>query len=151
MFIRWPGVTRPGSVCDVPVTSTDFYPTMLAMAGLPPRPDQHRDGLSLLPLLEESGGLEREAIFWHSPHYHGSGNRPAGAVRAGEWKLIEWFEDGAVELYNLREDISESRDLAVEMPERAAALRSMLADWRREVDARMPRPNPDYVPPGEPL
>ncbi len=149
MIIRWPGRVREGSVCGEPVTSTDFYPTMLAMAGLAQNPAQHRDGLSLVPLLEESGDLGREALFWHSPHYHGSGNRPAGAVRAGDWKLIEWFEDGALELYNLREDISEERNLAGKMPERAAALRSMLADWRREVDAKMPRPNPDYVPPGE--
>jgi len=148
MIIRWPGVTRKGSHCSEPVTSTDFYPTMLAMAGLAPRPDQHQDGLSLVPLLEESGDLDREALFWHSPHYHGSGNRPAGAVRAGDWKLIEWFEDGSLELYNLKEDISEEHDLAGEMPERTEELHSMLADWRREVDANMLRPNPDYVPPG---
>lgn len=146
MIIRWPGMVREGSVCHEPVISTDFYPTMLEMAGLLQMSDQHRDGLTLVPLLKEEGGLDREALYWHSPHYHGSGNRPAGAIRAGDWKLIEWFEDGSLELYNLKEDISEKHDLAGELPERAEAMRAILAAWRDEMDAKMPRPNPDYVP-----
>ncbi|MFC1628120.1 sulfatase [Gemmatimonadota bacterium] len=148
LIIRWPARVKAGSVCHEPVISTDFYPTMLEMAGLPPRPDQHRDGLSLMPLLIEAGGLEREALYWHSPHYHGSGNRPGGAMRAGDWKLIEWFEDGSLELYNLKEDISEEHDLSAEMPGKAEEMRTMLAAWRVEMDAKMPRPNPDFVLPG---
>jgi arylsulfatase A-like enzyme len=144
MIVKWPGVVKAGSVCSEPVTSTDFYPTMLEMAGLKKRPGQHADGVSLVELLKGNGALDREAIYWHSPHYHGSGNRPCGAVRAGDYKLIEWFEDGSTELYNLRDDIAEKNDLAAKMPEKAAKLRKMLVDWRKEVDAQMPTPNPEW-------
>lgn len=140
LIVSWPGVTEPGSTSSLPVISTDFFPTMLAMAGLAQRPDLHRDGRNLTPLLRGTGPLDREAIYWHFPHYHGSGNRPSGAVRAGDYKLVEWFEDGRVELYDLRRDIGESTDLSTREPERAAALRAMLVRWREEVDARMPRP-----------
>ena len=142
MIIKWPGVVKPGSLCSEPVTSTDFYPTMLEMAGLPLRPKQHVDGVSLVPLLKGKGKLKRKAIYWHYPHYHGSGNRPSGAVRAGDYKLIEWYENGAVELYNLRDDISEKNDLAKKMPEKATELRSMLRKWRGQVKAKMPESGP---------
>ena len=142
MIIKWPGVVRRGSVCREPVTSTDFYPTMLEMAGLPLMPKQHVDGVSLMPLLKNEGKLKRKAIYWHYPHYHGSGNRPSGAVRAGDYKLIEWYEDNSVELYNLRNDMGEKHDLAKEMPEKAAELRSMLGKWRRQMKAKMPALGP---------
>jgi len=142
MIIKWPGVVKAGSVCGEPVTSTDFYPTMLEMASLPLRPKQHVDGVSLVPLLTDAGSLKRKAIYWHYPHYHGSGNRPSGAVRAGDYKLIEWYENGAVELYNLRDDISEKNDLAKKMPEKAAELRSMLHRWRKQMKAKMPASGP---------
>jgi len=142
MIIKWPGVAKPGSECAEPVTSTDFYPTMLEMAGLPLRPEQHVDGVSLVPLLKSKGRLNRKAIYWHYPHYHGSGNRPSGAVRAGDYKLIEWYENGAVELYNLQADISEKNDLAGKMPQKAAELKAMLAEWRRQVNAKMPASGP---------
>ena len=142
MIIKWPGVVRRGSVCREPVTSTDFYPTMLEMAGLPLMPEQHVDGVSLMPLLKNEGKLKRKAIYWHYPHYHGSGNRPSGAVRAGDYKLIEWYEDNSVELYNLRDDMGEKHDLAKEMPEKAAELRSMLGKWRRQMKAKMPALGP---------
>jgi arylsulfatase A-like enzyme len=142
MIIKWPGVIRPGGTCEEPVTSTDFYPTMLQMAGLPLMPEQHVDGVSLIPLLKNKGKPDREAIYWHYPHYHGSGNRPSGAVRAGDYKLIEWYENEAVELYNLRHDIGEKHDLAKKMPEKAAELRSMLHRWRKRVKAKMPAPGP---------
>jgi len=142
VIIKWPGVAKAGSKCSEPVTSTDFYPTMLEMAGLPKRPKQHIDGVSLVPLLAGRGGLKRKAIYWHYPHYHGSGNRPSGAVRAGDYKLIEWYEDGAVELYNLRDDLSETKDLAKQMPEKAAELRSMLHKWLKQVKAKMPASGP---------
>ena len=96
------------------------------MAGLESRPDLHADGLSLTPLLQQEGSLDRDAIYWHFPHYHGSGNRPSGAVRVGDYKLVEWFEDGQVELYNLREDIGEAHNLSDSLPETAAELTEML-------------------------
>jgi arylsulfatase A-like enzyme len=146
MIVKWPRVVEPGSECHVPVTSTDFYPTMLEIAGLPLQPDQHVDGVSLVPLLKGKDALEREAIYWHYPHYHGSGSRPSGAVRAGDYKLIEWYEDGRVELYNLRNDLAERHDLATTMPERAEQLRAMLHAWRAAVGAKMPEgpPRGDY-------
>jgi arylsulfatase A-like enzyme len=150
MIISWPGKVEPGSVCDEPVTSTDFYPTMLAMAGLPLRPRQHCDGVSLVPLLKRSGRLRREAIYWHYPHYGNQGGSPGGAVRAGDWKLIEFFEDGRVELYNLKDDIGEKKDLSARMPAKADELRAMLHRWRRSVDARMPKPNPYHGKPTPP-
>jgi len=146
MIIKWPGVTRPGSVCRAPVTSTDFYPTLLEMAGLPLRPTQHADGTSLVPLLKGARTLDRQAIYWHYPHYSPQGGTPSGAVRAGDLKLIEFFEDNHVELYNLRADLGEKHDLADDMPGKAAELRKMLHDWRQAVDARMPTPNPNYKP-----
>jgi arylsulfatase A-like enzyme len=146
LIVRWPGVVEPGSQCSVPVTSTDFYPTMLQAAGLDLMPEQHCDGVSLLPLLKGAGTLDREAIFWHYPHYGNQGGTPGSSVRAGDHKLIEFFEDGHVELYDLREDIGEERDLAQAEPRLAQQLQEMLADWREKVKAKIPQPNPDYVP-----
>ena len=147
MIIRWPGVTKPGSTCDVPVISTDFYPTMLEMASLPLRPKQHVDGVSLAGLLAgKPKTLDRKAIYWHYPHYGNQGGRPGSAVRAGDYKLIEFFEDKSVELYNLKDDIGEKNDLAAKMPEKVAELRRMLRAWRKEVDAKMMKPNPRWKP-----
>jgi len=128
------------------VTSPDFYPTLLEMAGLEPRPEQRCDGVSLLPLLNESGVPEREAIFWHYPHYGNQGGTPGSSVRVGDYKLIEFFEDGRLELYNLREDVGEERDLAGDELELRERLSGLLADWRESVEARTPAPNPDYAP-----
>lgn len=144
MLVRWPGAVKPGAVCHEPVISTDFYPTMLEMAGLPPRPRQHTDGVSLAGLLRGDGHWKRQALYWHYPHYSNQGGGPGGAVRAGDYKLIEFYENGRVELYNLRDDIGEAHNLAAEMPKKAAELRQMLRTWRREVGAVMPRPNQDY-------
>ena len=143
LIVRWPGEVAAGSVCSEPVISTDFFPTMLEMAGLAHMPDLHRDGSSIVPLLKENGELDREAIFWHFPHYHGSGNRPSGAIRAGDLKLLEWFEDGKVELYNLRDDLAETRDLSERYPEEVTELLGRLHEWRQQVDAKMPRPKPE--------
>jgi arylsulfatase A-like enzyme len=139
MIVKWPGVVNEGSICADPVISTDFFPTMLEMARIGQRPNLHPDGLSLVPLLRQEGTLDRSALYWHFPHYHGSGNRPSGAVRAGDYKLVEWFEDGQVELYNLAEDIGESQDLSESMPEKVAELTQMLHSWHSTVDAKMPR------------
>ena len=143
MIVRAPGVTRPGSACTEPVISTDFYPTMLELAGLPLRPNQHVDGVSFVSLLE-GRKMTRGPIYWHYPHYGNQGGAPGGAVRDGDWKLIEWYEDGRLELFNLRDDLGEANDLATAMPEKARELQKMLADWRRTVGAQMPTPNPNY-------
>ncbi len=143
LLVRWPGVAEPGGECDVPVTATDFYPTILGMAGLPPRPEQHVDGVDLTPLLRGEAELEREELFWHYPHYGNQGGSPCGAIREGDLKLIEFYEDSRVELYDLASDLGETRDLSLRRPATAARLRARLAAWRDAVDARMPRPNPD--------
>ncbi|MDW8309318.1 MAG: sulfatase [Verrucomicrobiales bacterium] len=146
LLVKWPGVTRPGSVCETPVITPDYYPTMLEMAGLKPARSQIVDGVSLVPLLRGRGLLRRDAIYWHYPHYHPGGATPYGAVREGDWKLIEFFEDNRVELYNLRDDIGESRDQAVNQPDLAKRLREKLHRWRAKLGAQMPTPNPDYDP-----
>jgi arylsulfatase A-like enzyme len=146
LLVRWPGRVAPASTCSVPVTSPDFYPTILEAAGLPLIPEQHCDGVSLMPLLAGGSRLDREAIYWHYPHYGNQGGTPGSSVRAGDWKLIEFFEDGRLELYNLREDISEKRNLAAQEPGRARSLHGMLKAWRDEMEAVIPEPNPDYNP-----
>jgi arylsulfatase A-like enzyme len=147
MIVTWPGVVPGGTVSDQPVISTDFYPTLLEMAGLPPKPEQHVDGMSLVPLLEQKATLDRNELYWHYPHYGNQGTTPSGAIRQGDLKLIEYFEDGRVELFDLSTDIGEQRDLAAERPEKVKELREKLARWREEVDAAMPPgPNPDFDP-----
>ena len=141
MIVRWPGVTTAGSTLDAPVTSTDFYPTMLEMAGLPELPEQHTDGVSMVSLLRGKD-QERGAIFWHYPHYGNQGGSPGSAVREGRWKLIEWFENETTELYNLEEDPGEENNLVDEYPEIAQRLQQRLQSWRKEVGARYPRANP---------
>jgi arylsulfatase A-like enzyme len=144
MIVRWPGVVQAGSVCDEPVISTDFYPTMLEMAGLPLKPQQHLDGRSMVSLLKQQAKPEPRAFYWHYPHYGNQGGSPGGALRLGDYKLIEFYEDSRVELYNLRADLGEHHDLSAEMPEKAAELRQMLHEWRKEVGAVMPQPNPNW-------
>lgn len=145
LIIDVPGMTKPGSICNTPVISTDFYPTILQLAGLPLNPKQHSDGTSLVPLLEGKP-LARRPIFWHYPHYSNQGGAPAGAIRDGDWKLVEWFEDGRLELYNLRDDIGEKNNLAAANPDKTKELHEKLIAWRRDVNAVMPKPNPDYDP-----
>jgi arylsulfatase A-like enzyme len=145
MIIVVPGTTKPGSECDVPVISNDFYPTLLQLAGLPLKPEQHRDGVSLVPLLKGEP-MQRGPLFWHYPHYADQGGAPYGAVRDGDWKLIIWYEDDSKELYNLREDIGEQHNLAEAHPEIVKKLTEELIAWRKEVGAIMPTPNPEYSP-----
>ncbi|MHC4185598.1 MAG: sulfatase-like hydrolase/transferase [Planctomycetota bacterium] len=146
LIIKAPAMTKAGSVCNEPVISTDFYPTMLEIAGLAPKPEQHRDGVSLVPLLKGADSLGRDAIYWHFPLYHFNGGTPCSAVRAGDYKLIEYFEDYRAELYNLRDDIGENKDLSKTNPAKADELRKMLHRWRKDVNAQIPKPNPDYDP-----
>jgi len=145
MLVRAPGLTKPGSTCTEPVISTDFYPTMLDLAGLPARPAQHVDGVSLRPLIEGKP-MTRGPIFWHYPHYGNQGGAPGGAVREGDFKLIEWYEDGRLELFNLRNDLGEQQNLAEKAPDVAKALHAKLVAWRKETGAKMPTPNPRYKP-----
>ncbi len=148
LIVRWPGVTLPGSVCHEPVTSVDFYPTILAMTGAA-GDKQHNatvDGADLSALLKQQGKPARDAIYWHYPHYNIFPQTPYGAVRQGDYKLIEFDEDGRVELYNLRTDLAETTNLAERMPELVTTLRGKLAAWRRSVGAQMPLPNPGYDP-----
>ena len=128
------------------VSSVDYYPTILELAGVEMPREHVVDGVSIVPLLMQKDKLDREAIYWHYPHFSNQGGMPGGAVRAGDYKLIEFYEDGALELYNLKDDISETRNLAAEMPEKAKELHAWLAAWRKSVDATMPPPNPDYRP-----
>jgi arylsulfatase A-like enzyme len=142
LIVKWPGVTAAGSVSDVPVISNDLYPTMLEMAELPLMPEQHIDGLSLLPLLKQVGELDREALYWHFPHYASMCN----VIRYQDWKLIESLEAGRnVELYDLKNDIGEEHDLAAEHPGMVEKLQQMLARSREEMNVQMPVPNPAYV------
>lgn len=141
-----PGIAAPGSTCDTPVVSTDFYPTLLELAGLPLDPRQHVDGVSLAPLLKGVELSRSQPLFWHYPHYGNQGGAPFGAIRDGDWKLIEWYEDASLELYNLRDDPAEKTDLAARHPDKARALRERLDTWRRSVHALMPRPNPEWKP-----
>lgn len=150
LVIKWPGVTRAGTTSDQPVISTDFYPTMLEMAGLPSRPAQHLDGVSLVPLLKRTGALRRDSLYWHYPHYSNQGGFPGGAIRAGDEKLIERFEDGRVHLYDLKRDPGERTDLASRRPDRVARLRARLHKWYLDVGAQFLRAKPDGPAPWRP-
>ncbi len=143
-IVKWPGVTVAGSVSDEMIISPDFYPTLLDMALLPPKPAQHVDGLSFASVLRGSGHLEREAIYWHFPNYTGPNHRdpasPCTVIRQGDWKMFESLENGSVQLYNLKADPKESTNLAIRDPERVAALRALLFRHRVEIQAQYPRP-----------
>ncbi len=146
MLVRAPGVTSPGSVIDTPVTSTDFYPTLLELAGLRLRPDQHTDGTSIVPLLRGERLSEPRPLYWHYPHYGNQGGAPSAAIRLGDWKLIRWYEDNAVELYNLATDPAERYDLSGLVPDRAEDLGRQLSGWLDGVDANMPSRNNSHDP-----
>ena len=143
-----PGVTQPSSTIDEPMISTDFYPTLLDLTNIKPADNQliDMDGKSLLGLLKGNSSLDREALFWHYPHYHLEGATPHSVVRKGNFKLIHKIEEDIYELYNLKEDISESQDLSQKLPEKVEELKATLEQWKKEVGAQMPTPNPDYDP-----
>jgi len=144
LIIYWPGVIKAGATCQVPVTSPDFYPTFLEIAGAPLNPAQHCNGISLLPLLKGAVSLDREAIFWHYPHYGNQGGTPGSSLRAGDFKLIHFYEDDHLELYNLQEDIGEEHDLTPDYPKLTAELAGLLANWRCSVEAKIPQSNPEW-------
>jgi len=155
LIVSRPSRIKAASVCDVPVIGIDFYPTFLELAGTAKPAGHILDGESIIPLITRSGNLSRKAIFWHFPAYLEPYNdsqwpwrtTPAGAVRCGDWKLIEFFEDGKIELYNLKDDISETNDLSKTKPDKAKALHRMLIEWRKSVNAPVPtEKNPKYDP-----
>ena len=147
LIVKWPKQGDRGTVCDVPVISTDFFPTILEMAALPLQPQLHSDGKSLVPLLKGGAQLDREAIYWHFPHYSNHGMQsPGGAIRSGDYKLLEYFEHNTVQLFNLKNDIGETNNLAHTMPEKSNELLTMLQAWRNDVSAQMMLQNPDYKP-----
>lgn len=142
LIVRWPGVAQAGGVCDEPTISIDFYRTFADAAGAD-LPDQPNDGLSLVKLLKDpEATLNRDAIYFHYPHYHHS--TPAGAVRSGDWKLIEFFDTGKYELYDLTVDVGETTNVAAARPEEVNELRAMLANWQNEVGAKMPTENAKF-------
>ena len=144
LVIRWPGKAKAGTTCAEPTISMDFYPTFLAAAGAE-HPNQILDGKDLSPVLTNpEGSLDREAIYFHYPHYHHS--RPASVIRMGDWKMLDFFDSEMPELYNLAEDIGETRDLAKSQPQRIKQMQARLASWREEVGAKLPVPNPKYDP-----
>ena len=156
LIIRWPGMVKPGKSSDQTTITMDLFHTIVEACELKLNAEDAtrtglsgRDGKSLIPILKQSGEWQRQAIYWHYPHhqhYQLGGTMPYGAIRAGDYKLIEFYNDMHVELYNIREDISEKRDLGKLFPEKAEELKKMLHDWRSEVGAQMPTPNPKYNP-----
>lgn len=148
MIVKWPGHGKKGTSCDVPVISVDFYPTILDMLGLKVPTGQKPDGVSIASLVRGEKKLVRDAIYWHFPHYSNHGMQsPGGAIRSGDYKLLEYFENMTVQLYNLKEDLSEQNDISSSNPKKADELRTKLHQWRAKVDAQMMEPNPDYKSP----
>jgi arylsulfatase A-like enzyme len=139
-IVRWPGVTPAGGVSHTPVSSVDFFPTLLSIAGL--SSTVRGDGTNLTPLLRNpSAKLNREALYFHYPHYYAT-TTPVSSIRVGDWKLLEYYEDGKLELYNLAQDPGEANDLAAANRESALNLRKRLHVWLDEVGAQLPTPNP---------
>ena len=143
LIIKAPGVKS--SVNNTPVISMDYFPTILELAGLEQKPKLHVDGLSLLNELKANGQkLSRGTLVWHYPHYHGSTWRPGAAIRSGKWKMVEFFESGEKELFNLDDDLGEHKNLASKYPEVLKELSAKMKKWRLENNAEMPKPNPDF-------
>jgi arylsulfatase A-like enzyme len=157
LIVRWPAMVKAGSVCENPVVSMDLYATLHVAASLrdsQPRlrrgessigETRPRDGQSLLPLLKQEDGFPPRALYWHYPHYSNQGGKPSAAIRDGDWKLIEFFEEGHRELYNLKSDPEEKHDRAGQEAQTAGALAAKLAAWRKQVGAKMPAANPDFT------
>ncbi len=151
LLVKWPGVTKPGSLCKTAVSSIDYFPTILEMTRQKPtgreagQASSEVDGLSLVPLLKEQTNSFPRALYWHYPHYSNQGGKPGGAIRDGDFKLIEDYETGRLELYNLKEDLSEKNNLVKENLQKANQLEQKLDLWRRNTKAQMMLPNPDFV------
>ncbi|MBN2507879.1 MAG: sulfatase [Verrucomicrobia bacterium] len=156
-IVRWPGVIPPGSVCDVPAIHVDLFPTLVEIAGATTPARQILDGESLVKLFRNPGAaLSRQAVYHHFPGYLGAGpgqwrTTPVGLITSGDWKLMEFFEDHRLELYNLRADVGETRNLAATQTGKAAELHARMRAWRAAIHAPMPTPNPNPAAPGAPL
>lgn len=143
LLVKWPGKIKP-AVSPTPVSSIDLFPTITeACLG---KPAADVDGISLLPVLEAQGTVPTRDLYWHYPHYANQGSRPGAAIRSGEFKMIEFYENGRRELFNVAQDAGEGRNLALDRPELVAQLAEKLEAWRKQIDAKMMTPNPDYVP-----
>lgn len=140
LLIRWPSVIESGSQCNVPVTSPDFYPTLLKASSTIPSQTQNIEGCDLTPLMKGKETIERDALYWHYPHYGNQGGTPGSSIRMGDYKLIEFFETGELELYNLRTDVEEDKNIASEYPERVRDMHAKLVSWRLDVEAKIPQP-----------
>jgi arylsulfatase A-like enzyme len=157
LVVRWPGTIKAGSECSVPVIGIDFFPTFLDVADAPVPEGTVLDGVSLMPLLTGAESIKDRALYWHFPIYLQAGNsetrdplfrtRPGSVIRYGDWKLHEYFEDGALELFNLNDDLGEKNNLAASHPEKVRELHEMLKAWHKEMDAPIPTElNPEYQP-----
>jgi arylsulfatase A-like enzyme len=144
LIVRWPGKVNSGNIVTEPVISTDWTPTILGAAGITAR--ESFDGINLVTLLTEQKTPAPRILYWHQPHYLNQGSRPMGAIRSGPWKLIEHYENGQLELFNLSDDVSERKDLSEREPVRVAQLRGKLESWRREAKVQENTPNPNYNP-----
>jgi arylsulfatase A-like enzyme len=144
-IISWPSKLIAGKTSENYFISIDYLPTFCELTGITEKPE-NVDGKSIVPLLlqpEKEQDTERP-LFWHYPHFSNQLGRPAGSVRVGDLKLVELYETGDLELYNLKNDISESANLSEKMPEKTTEMHKLLTDWRKKVNAQMPIPNPDY-------
>lgn len=147
-YIRW--ADGKTGTCDTLATGTDFYPTLLDICGLPARPEQHVDGLSLVPVMKRDAGkdavkrLVDRRLFWHYPHYSNQGGDPSSIIRHGNWKLISYHEDNSLELYDVRQDIGEQKNVAGDHPEIVGKMKTELEHWLQETEARMPVPNKNF-------
>lgn len=142
LIVSWPGVTKPGGTAATPAITPDIPATIFDLTGVGPAPRQPLDGVSLAPVLR-GGTLDRDALYWHYPHYHPGGATPHSAIRAGDWRLVHFYEDGRNELYNLEHDPGERNDVAAKEPARVAAMKARLDAWLAAVGAQFPTPNPN--------
>ncbi len=145
-IVHWPGVTKPGGTSDAPIITCDLYPTLAEACGLKVPATHTVDGVSVVSVLKGGAAPERDALYWHYPHYHPGGATPYSAARFGDWRIVEFFETGKIELYNLKDDIGEKADLSAKEAERTAKLHARLKAWRESVGAQLPTPNPDHNP-----
>lgn len=142
LIMNWPGKIAAGHTPSQPVIQTDLVPTLLSVAGV--KVTGEMDGVDLLPIVLEQFAIAPRDLFWHFPHYTNQGSKPAGAVRSDDWKLVEYYEDGQAELYNLRDDIGETKNVAAEQPAVAKSLQVKLAAWRNTMNAQENTKNPDF-------
>lgn len=148
LIIKPAGDNYKAKIVDQPVVSMDLYPTLVDMAGIKPVPDQYVDGIDITPAMNGKK-LKRNTLFWHYPHYHGSGWTPGASVRSGDWKLIEFYEYDESELYNIKNDIGEKNDLSSTMPDKTDSLKTLLKEMQKETGAKLPVPKKEQTVTGK--